>query len=564
MKTAQLPRRSTARAPHLAIIGAGLSGLTAALYARARGYDVTILERKDLVGGRAATEKLAARVGDEVLESSFDTGATVWTMPSLLDDALASVGLTVTEIDPSFRVEQISPSYQARFASGRNLDVFSQPEQMAVELERYGASSESVAGYYRLRTWLEQLFDASFENFMSRSFDHVGNLADRPSAARDLAQLLKLGAFGGLEQRIYAFLGNPELTRVFSFQALYAGVAPRKARAVYGCISHMDTSMGVYYPQSTRFESGMGTVSDLLAAAAKNSGCDIRFNAEVSAIETTTPTAVSRGVGRPSNKVTALVLADGSRIDVDAVISTADLEVTQKYLTAEPDSENTAGKTSASKASASETRRVPLRYSPSAVVAHGFLPVSVTSNWPKRHHTISFGEKWDETFTEIAAPRHGQLMSDPSLLITRASVSAPQRIITDKKGNQWEPVSVLAPCPNLQSAPLDWSHITDSYVAEVLTELDARGFAGIAEHFVLAKVDTPQTWADQDMSVGTPFGLAHLFRQTGPFRPRNLNPKLPTNLILAGSTTVPGVGVPTVMISGRLAAERLRTVRQDD
>lgn len=529
MKTAQLPHIGDGHTPHIAVIGAGLSGLSAALHARARGYTVTIVERKNFVGGRAATERLSARYGDELLESSFDTGATVWTMPTLLDDALAAVGLHVSDIDPSFQVKRISPSYHARFASGRSLDVFPDQEEMIAELRRFGATPKSISGYRRLRIWLEKLFDASYKNFMARSFDHVGNLADNFESTLDLIQLVRLGAFGGLEQRIYSYLRNPELTRVFSFQALYAGVAPRKARAVYGCISHMDTSLGVFYPQSTRFGPGIGTVAEILAAAATEVGCTIRLNSTVISVETA------------GDSATSLVLSDGSCIAVDGVISTADLEVTQSYLT---------------ESSADRPRSIPLRYSPSAVVAHGFVPVSATSAWPGRHHTISFGEKWDETFEEISAPHNGRLMSDPSLLITRTAISAPQRVITDSHGTNWEPVSVLAPCPNLQSAPLDWAKITKPYVAEVLTELENRGFSGITDNFVVARVDTPQTWADQEMSSGTPFGLAHLFRQTGPFRPRNLSPKLPSNLVLAGSTTVPGVGVPTVMISGQLAAER--------
>ena len=166
------------------------------------------------------------------------------------------------------------------------------------------------------------------------------------------------------------------------------------------------------------------------------------------------------------------------------------------------------------------------------MVAHGLIPVSETATWPKRHHLISFGEKWNETFEEISSPRHGKLMSDPSLLVTRPAVSAPERIVTDANGVQWEPVSVLAPCPNLQSANLIWSRIGGDYVAKITAELERRGLTGISTKWRVGRIDTPQQWQERDMGVGSPFGLAHLFRQTGPFRPRNFSPKMPKNCLL--------------------------------
>jgi phytoene desaturase len=67
---------------------------------------------------------------------------------------------------------------------------------------------------------------------------------------------------------------------------------------------------------------------------------------------------------------------------------------------------------------------------------------------------------------------------------------------------------------------------------------------------------TPLEWRDLGMHAGTPFALAHTFGQTGPFRPGNLERRVP-GLVFAGSGTVPGVGVPMVLVSGKLAADRV-------
>ena len=80
------------------------------------------------------------------------------------------------------------------------------------------------------------------------------------------------------------------------------------------------------------------------------------------------------------------------------------------------------------------------------------------------------------------------------------------------------------------------------------------GFARYADDIL--DVVTPADWARQGMTAGTPFALAHTFSQTGPFRPANLVRGV-DNAVLAGGSTVPGVGVPTALISGRLAAERI-------
>lgn len=538
------------------IIGAGLSGLTAGLYALGAGYAVTIVERENFLGGRCATESIAVGPADAGLSARFDTGATVWTMPEFLEQALAAVNVRPEQLDPSFRVERISPTYHADFIDRGGLDVFADPEEMVAELSRFGATDATLAGYHRMRAWLKELFDASYESFMSRSFDHVGDLLSGSQSLQDLTTLLRLGAFGALEPKIQGFLGDDDLARVFSFQALYAGVAPAQARAVYGTIAHMDTSLGAFYPHSEQFGSGMGTIAQLLAAGFRQAGGTILMDTKCLGFDIDDQGLV-RGVrlqahsraDAATDSVAAPVASTATTtVAADAVIATVDLPVVQQW----------AAQAAPGRARASSRNRIlPLRYSPSAVVAHGLVPVSTTSQWPQRHHLISFGTQWDETFREISAARGGRIMSDPSLLVTRPAVSDPGRIVTDAQGAAFEPVSVLAPTPNLHSAELDWQALGEAYVAEVATVLEQRGLVGIAQQWQVGRIDTPADYAARDMAAGSPFGVAHLFRQTGPFRPRNLSATLPGNVVLAGSTTVPGVGVPTVMISGKLAAERL-------
>ena len=86
--------------------------------------------------------------------------------------------------------------------------------------------------------------------------------------------------------------------------------------------------------------------------------------------------------------------------------------------------------------------------------------------------------------------------------------------------------------------------------------LDFLAAEGYPTDIVTEELVTPLDWQAQGMAAGTPFALAHTFAQTGPFRPANVERRVP-GLVFAGSGTVPGVGVPMVLISGKLAAQRV-------
>ncbi|MEV0948739.1 phytoene desaturase family protein [Rhodococcus sp. NPDC049939] len=502
------------RTDHVVVVGAGLAGLSAALHLTGAGLRVTVLERESSPGGRVGTYTGPGY--------DMDNGATVLTMPELVRDALAAVGADLESTHPALILDRLSPAYHARFADGSSLDVHSDPDAMVAEITRLCGPEESVR-YLKLRRWLGRIFDAEYDSFMNANFDSPLDLVSSPKAAWDLAKLTALGGFGRLGARVDRTVTDPRLRRIFTFQSLYAGVAPADALAVYGAIAHMDTSLGVYYPRG-----GMRTIALALADALTTAGGQIRFETEVTRIEST------------GGRAGAVCTAEGDRIDCDALILTPDTAVVDDLLRP---------------VTRRRTRRV--RVSPSAVVLHGTVPTAVSAQWPaRRHHTIDFGLAWEKTFAEITARSgRGRLMSDPSLLLTRPAVSDPGLVI-NREGILVEPLSVLAPCPNLHSAHLDWSRLTEPYVNELLRELETRGYTEIVTHFAIDHVDTPLTWLGKGMSAGSPFAAAHVFRQTGPFRRPNLVTGL-DNVVLAGSGTVPGVGVPSVLLSGRLAAARV-------
>lgn len=488
-------RTVTGRTDHVVVVGAGLAGLSAALHLLGAGRTVTLVEREPFPGGRAG---LIDRDGYR-----FDTGPTVLTMPHLLEEAFAAVGRKMSD---HLTLHPLHPAYHARFADGSSLDVHTDALAMEAEIERF-AGYRDAAGYRRLRRWLHDLYQAQMGRFIDTNFDSPLSLLHP-----DLARLAALGGFGRLQPAIGRFITDERLQRVFSFQALYAGVPPARALAAYAVIAYMDTIAGVYFP-----EGGMHAVPTALAAAAADAGATLHYGQSVTNLE------------RSGDRITAVV-TDRQRIACDAVVLTPDLPVSYRLLGPRPH------------------RPLALRHSPSAVVLH----VGTDRTWPElAHHTISFGAAWKQTFHELT--RTGRLMSDPSLLVTRPTATDPSLAPPGKHTHY-----VLAPCPNTAVGPsaASWNDLGPRYRDSLLRELERRGLTGFAAAIDTEVLVTPADWTAQGLAAGTPFSVAHTFPQTGPFRPRNLV-RGTANAVLAGCGTTPGVGVPTVLISGRLAAARI-------
>ncbi|MDT7754786.1 MAG: phytoene desaturase, partial [Mycobacterium sp.] len=216
----------------IVIVGAGLAGLSAAMQLAGRGRHVTVLERDRHPGGRTGRADVAGYL--------LDTGPTVLTMPDLIEEAFAAVGESITD---RLDLLPVTPAYRASFADGSALDVHSDAEAMAAEVERFAGHREAD-GYRQLRRWLTRLYEVEFDGFIAANFDSPLSLL-----TPQLAQLAAMGGFRRWDRMVRRFITDERLLRVFTFQALYAGVPPQRALAVYAVIAYMDTVAGVYFPR---------------------------------------------------------------------------------------------------------------------------------------------------------------------------------------------------------------------------------------------------------------------------------------------------------------------------
>ena len=478
------------------IVGAGLGGLSAAMHLASSGRSVTVLERELTPGGRAGRRSVLTHDGSY----EFDTGPTVLTMPGLIADCFRAIG---EDMDAWLTLHPLDTLYRAFYPDGSVLDVHADADRMAQEISQVVGPAEAD-GYRRYVAFVSQLYRLEMSDFIDRNIDSPLDLL-----TANLARLASIGAFRRLAPKVGQYLKDPRTQRVFSFQSMYAGLSPYDALAIYAVIAYMDSVAGVFVPKG-----GMHAVPKAMADAAAAHGVQFRYGVDVTHVE------------RNGARATAVVTSHGERIPADVVVLNPDVPVAfRDLLGIEPWS----------------IKR--LKYSPSC-----FLMLAGSSAHYDQiaHHNIHFGRTWRGVFDEIIKRR--TLMTDPSLLVTNPTFSDASLAPAGK-----EIYYVLAPTPNME-AGIDWTTRAPAYRDELCRVLEARGYRDFTAHVEVEDITTPADWQHRGMERGAPFASAHTFLQTGPFRPGNLWGE---NVVFTGSGTRPGVGVPMVLISGRLAAERI-------
>ena len=405
----------------------------------------------------------------------------------------------------------VDPMYRAVYADGSVLHVRHGRHAMTEEIERFAGPAEAEA-FGRFADWLGELYRAEMDDFIDANFDSP---LDLMRAWRAGLRLIRLGGFGKLGPKVASFFRDERLQRIFSFQAMYAGLAPYEALALYGVITYMDSIEGVYVPR---------------------------------AVCTAWPPASPRRSRRPMSRCGTRATSAGSSA---ALVGGSGGRARHRRG-------RRGRRRRRQPRSPRRLPRAPRRpsrtrvarkgvYSPSCLLwvagVRGLPPTDAA------HHNIHFGHSWDESFRSII--HDGVRMADPSFLVTLHSLDDPTLAPEGCTS-----IYALEPVPNLDGK-VNWKRDREAITAA----LRARRGAGYPIEVVTERVYDPEDWKAMGMERGTPFALSHTFLQTGPFRPANRDKRVP-GLFFTGSSTLPGVGVPMVLVSGKLAAERVRALRE--
>jgi phytoene desaturase len=427
----------------------------------------------------------------------FDGGASLMMMLDPFKQLYKDVG---ERIEDHLDLKLCDPSYRVFFGDGTTIYGTPNVARMVDQIEKLAGRHESER-YGKLLGDLAELYRLSIPNFVRRNYNSVFDLA----SPKSLAIVTKHKMLVNLAKRMETYVDDPRLRMLFTFQTMYLGLSPFDAPWVYAVLTYMEYGEGIWYPMG-----GLSTINESIASLAAQRGAEIRTHARVETIEGNT-----------------VILTTGERIQGDAVICNNDLPFAEKTIAKSPPPKRER------------------RYSCSAYTMYidyeGELPELL-------HHNIFFGNDFKANLDGLFHSPMG-VHDDPAFYCCISSKSDPGRATPGH-----ENVFVLVPCPNDDYAltEADETKMREHVYRRLAA---ASGFDPSRVRGMVIR--TPKTWRDEyHLDKGATFGLAHDFMQSVCFRPDNRS-KVNPHLYFVGASTVPGNGLPMVLISAELVEKRL-------
>jgi phytoene desaturase len=242
-----------------AVIGAGVSGIAAAIRMRNKGYKVTVFEANSFPGGKCSTETKDGY--------RFDMGPSVFTMPHYVDELFE---LSHKKPRDHFNYIHLDPVYKYFFEDGSTLDAYHGKEKFAEQLSAKTKDRKEDIIRYLNKT--ETIYKLTDEVFLKNSLHRLKNFFTWP-VARGILNFGKIGAFdtmNGANQKSYK---DSRLVKIFNRYATYNGSSPYLSPATLNVIAHVEIVKGAYYP-----EGGMFSITDSLVQLAKDIGVQFKFS----------------------------------------------------------------------------------------------------------------------------------------------------------------------------------------------------------------------------------------------------------------------------------------------
>ena len=492
----------------IGIIGGGLAGLSAACVLAARARKVTIFERNDWLGGKAAQLR-----GDGF---RFDMGPTIVTIPSVLRRIFSEAG---ARLEDYLELVRLDPQWRCFFDDGSVLDLAQNPNAMAQALDAFAPGTNSGARYREFIDYSARLDGISQRHFF---YKPIGGLRDmfEWKASFDpkmLGDVLAMRMGRSVAGTVRAFTPDPRVAQMIDHFTQYVGSSPYGSPAVLCGIAHMQTHEGVWYPVG-----GTRAVPEALVKLATELGVQFRTGTKIEKI-------LSRG-----GEVTGVLTDAGEEIALSTVVSNCDSVRTHRELI------------SGSVGEAFERRR---RYEPacSGVV----LYLGLNKRYEHlAHHDFVFSRDPHEEFDFIY--KKGEPAPDPTCYLAATTFTEPG---TAPAGG--EALYVLVHAPYLRRHH-DWKAMLPEYRRVILEKLKRTGrMPDIESRIVFERTLTPQNIHDRYQVLnGAIYGLASHGKFVGAFKPGNRSPDL-RGLYLAGGAAHSGPGMPMVLMSGWIAADTL-------
>jgi len=471
------------------VVGGGVGGLAAAIRLRGLGHDVTVLERNEVLGG-----KLAVRRRDGYV---FDIGPSLVTLPHLYDECFATVGASLhDEVD----LRRLDPQFRYSWPDGSTLTVPDHPDATVAAFEAFspGAGAEWRAFAARAA----RIWEVSDRSFFAGPMSNPLALLRRMRSPRDL---LTIDSLGTLARRARRSFTDPRLAQWAGRYATYSGSSPFLAPATLGCIVHVESFFGAWYPMG-----GLGALCDAFVRVAAGAGVELQTGAEVVAIR------------HESGRVTGVELTSGERLGADIVVADVDAEHLYSTLLPEP--------------------RILRRTRQAGRSTSGFVVLAGVRGTSRdlAHHNVYFGPDEQREFRQLGVDQ--RFADEPTVYACVSSVTDPSQ--APAVGENWF---------LLVNAPARPERTPDGYEQVVFDMLERHGVE-LRSRLAFTEVIAPGDLADRYRSPGGAiYGTSSNGRRAAFLRPGNRGPK--RGLYLAGGSSHPGGGLPLVTISARIVAD---------
>ncbi len=476
------------------IVGAGPGGLTAGMILARRGFQVTIVEKKDRVGGRSAE----LRVGD----FSFDTGPTFLHQKFTLDEAF----------------------HEAGRASGDYLDFVGLDPMTRLSWE--GVSMETTPDVDRMAGNIASAFPGDEEGFRRFMSDHAEKMRKiYPCLQRPYhelksylsATLLKALPYVATRKSVVdvldGYFKDDRLKLAFTFQAKYLGMSPWRCPALFSILSYTEYRYGIYHVRG-----GLCRISAAMADVFEEHGGKLLLGQGV------------RELRLAGARAKGVEFEDGTFLEADDVIVNADYAHAVTRLLGER--------------SHKEDEMNRKKFSCSTFM----LYLGLDKIYPDEpHHHIIFADDYHLNVEQIQGER--LVSDDMSIYVRNSCINDPLVAPAGRSG-----LYILVPTINTRNG-FDWETAKREYRERVLQRIEERtGMKDLREHIVEERIITPDDWRDGlDVFMGATFNLAHTLDQMLYLRPHN-RLRGYENIYLTGGGTHPGSGLPTIYESARISA----------
>ncbi len=482
------------------IVGAGIGGIATAIFLVKNGYTVSVYEKNSTAGGRCGR---LIRDGHR-----FDLGATMLLMPDIYREVFGMLGIRLFEDDEINPLENL---YKIYFDNNDVLAFSTDKEKMRIQLEKiepgsYEKSQKYVSDGY-------EIFQIGMNKLIGRNFYNIFQFAN----FRNIGMLIKLKAYISNWNYVKKFFRDPHLRMAYTFQNIYVGQSPFTAPALFSMVPAAELTEGSFFPKG-----GMYTIVKKLLSEAQASGIRFYYNKPVERIIVN------------AKKAEGIVLEDGTVIEAGIVVANADLPYVYRKLLPDP----------------GVSRRLDrLKYSCSAICYHWGLD----KVYPQLgHHSVFLSDGFRKGLDRIF--RDKSVSDHPSFYI-----HAPVRSDPAAAPENCDTLSFIVGAGHVDpKKKQDWEEIKKRTRAAIIARLKKAGLEDIEDHIKFEVCYTPESWENAcNITRGSVFGsLAHNLLQMGYFRPHNRHNRY-KNIFFVGGSTHPGNGIPNVLLSAKLTAERI-------